>query len=283
MSRSRTLLALAAAVLFVQASRAAAQSTTTTATGNTVSKDVVAVLLQGPDVAPGEPFDLRVGSAPVGFPIDLMPAGTRVTATATTATATTVVGTLARFAQSDRPGFDASLAAAGWIDDGSRPRGLTAIAPGTAIAVCRGNDHATVTFTPREPTGAFVRASVVQDPQRACVARPVSTFGDVPMPSLRPPSGAESSAAGIGGTANAMYSSVRLRTTQSLETIVSHYASQLSAAGWRVEGQTSELKAVAVTRLSGASTTGEALSGVLVVTSVGSAGQVDVLLRVVRN
>jgi hypothetical protein len=281
MSRHRTLLALSTVAFCAQTIAAAPQQTPTSAT--TISRDVVAVLLQGPDVAPGEAFDLRMGAAPAGFPADLLPTGTRVAATATTSKATTVVGTLARFAQADRPAFESSLARSGWIDEEARPRGLNATAQGTPIVVCRGADFATVTFTPREPTGTFVRASIVKDETRRCAARPVSTFGDVPMPSLRPPSGAESSGAGIGGNSNAMYSSVRLRTAQPVETIASHYASQLTAAGWKVEGHTAEEKSIAVTRLSGSSTTGEPLSGMLVVTSLASADQVDVLLRVVRN
>lgn len=282
MSRHRTLLALATVALCAQTVAAAPQQTQTSA-ANTVSRDVVAVLLQGPDVAPGEAFELRMGVAPPGFPADLLPAGARVAATAMTGKATTVVGTLARFAQADRPAFESSLAKAGWIDEETRPRGLNATAHGAPIVVCRGADFATVTFTPRDAGSTFVRASVVRDETRRCVARPISTFGDVPMPSLRPPSGAESSGAGIGGNSNAMYSSVRLRTGQAVETIASHYASQLSAAGWKVEAQTSEAKSIAVTRLSGASTTGEPLSGMLVVSSLTGVDQVDVLLRIVRN
>jgi hypothetical protein len=277
---SRRGLLLAPALFLTLPVTFAAQTRSSDATS--VSREVVAVLMQGPDIAPGEPFDLRVGTAPEAFPADLMPNGTRVAASATTANALAVVGTVARFAQADRPGYEGSLHAAGWIDNEVHPRGLNAAALGAPIAVCRGARFATVTFTPRDAGGVFVRASITEDPKRTCAARPRATYGDVPIPSMRPPSGAESSGAGFGGNPDAMYSSVRLRTGQPLDAIASHYTSQLSAAGWKVDGQTTEPQQVAVTRLSAATTAGEPLSGTLVVTSLGRSNEVDVLLRIVR-
>ncbi|MEZ5316056.1 MAG: hypothetical protein R2752_01500 [Vicinamibacterales bacterium] len=264
------------------ATGAIAQTSTLTS-GGTVPSDVMAVLLQGSDVGSGRAFDLRIGSAPAAFPADLLPAGTRVNATAVGPQATTVVGTLTSYVAADQPAFEAMLTSAGWIEMVSRPKGFTAIVQGVPLTLCRGAEFATVSFAPRMPSGMFVRASVATDASRTCAAPHMSDFSDLPLPSLRPPAGTESSGAAIGGTPDATYTTVRLATTRPVDQIAAHYRDQLTSSGWRVEGEATENGAMSVTRFSTASTGGDPMSGMLVVTALGQSGQVDVLLRLVRN
>lgn len=276
MSRMRFLMAFLAGVACM-ATPLSAQTPL-----GSIPKDVMAVLLQTPDVASAGSFDLQIGTAPSAFPRDLLPPATRVQVAAIAAASTTVVGVVTVWTAADLAAFEGALGTAGWIDERSRPAGLAEAARG-AMLLCRGGQFATVSLMAREPAGMFVRASVTQDPKRSCAARPTTGSGDLSLPSLRPPSGADASGAGIGGNADAMYTSVRLRTTQALEAVSAHYVAQLTSAGWHVEGQSAGSPQLTATRLGRRSATGEALSAALVVTALGDTGQVDVLLRVVRN
>lgn len=276
MSRTRFLMALLAGVACTWTPLSAQ-----TPLGS-VPRDVMAVLLQSSDVSSGAPFDLQIGSAPAAFPKDLLPTATRVHVAAVSAASTTVVGVVAAWTAADLATFENALGAAGWVDERHRPAGL-AETPRGALLLCRSRHFAVVSLAARELGGMFVRAVVAEDPKRTCAARPASGGGDLALPSLKPPAGAEASGAGIGGSADAVYSSVRIRTSQPLDALAAHYLAQLTSAGWQVEGQSSGTPLLAATRLVGRSTSGEALSGALVVTSLGDTGQVDVLLRVVRH
>jgi hypothetical protein len=150
------------------------------------------------------------------------------------------------------------------------------------MSLCRGDRFATLTFLPRSEGGAYIRASVATEPGRACLAQAPAGVTPVPLPSMTAPPGARSGRASMGGTPDAMYSSIRLSTTQSAGAIGAHYAGQMTAAGWTVEGRSTDDAAVSVIRLRSTGQGGAPVTAVLVVTALGQAGEVDVLLRLVQ-
>lgn len=74
-------------LLLLSTARIAAQGNV-----ETVPRDLMAVLLRGPGIPPGEGFDLRVGGPPADFPSDGLPQGTEVGVTAASRNALLVRG-----------------------------------------------------------------------------------------------------------------------------------------------------------------------------------------------
>ncbi|HUF47129.1 MAG TPA: hypothetical protein VMM93_04875 [Vicinamibacterales bacterium] len=246
-----------------------------------VPREAMTLLLTGPENLAARPFDLRVAATPPDFPVDVLPAGAAVQVSAGGDRVAAVVAALMRFASEDRSAFERRLQQAGWINP-MQPMGFSAPAAQSRIVVCRGDLFAAVSFAQRGEGGTWVRASVVTDTARSCVARPQATASSVPVPALVPPAGARGGHASLGGTPEAMYSSVRLETRQSVAEVAAHYAGQLTAAGWTIEGRSSEAATMAVTRLRTSSATGERITGLLVVTSLDGFTQMDVLFRIVQ-
>ncbi len=247
-----------------------------------VPREAMALLLSGPEGLGTRAFDLRVGAAPADFPEDLLPNGALVRVSAGIDGLSAVVAVVARFSSAERMAFEERLAGAGWVNP-FQPAGFAPRTIGPSLSVCRGDRFATINFLTRSEGGSYVRASVATEPGRACLAQapsPVTT--PLPLPSMPVPPGARSGRASMGGTPDAMYSSVRLSAPQSVEAIGAHYAAQLTAAGWTLEGMTADGAAMSVTRLRSAGPAGASVTAVLVVTAVGESGEVDVLLRLVQ-
>jgi hypothetical protein len=243
-----------------------------------VPREVIAILLEGLERGG---FDLRLGDA-LEFPDDLLPAGAEIAVSAVGDETTTVVATTPTLSASARVDYEQRLVAAGWTNP-ERPTGFMASATGPLVTVCRGSEFATVSFSPRPAGGSYVRAAVMTDTRRACAAQPSTAYAEMPLPSLAAPVGAVTGRASMGGTSDTVYSAVRIRTDIPVEAVGSHYAEQLTTAGWRVEGQSGDPGAVSVTRLGATSPAGEAVTGLLVVTAIDGTGDLDVMLRVVRH
>ncbi len=275
----RTLTVLAAvSIVLPHASRTAASPAAQG--GESVPREAMAVLLSGPEGFGNRPFDLRVGSAPAGFPGDLLPSGALVRVSAGTDGLSAVVAIVARFSADERVVFEERLESAGWINP-LRPAGFAARETGPSLSLCRGDQFATLSFLSRSEGGSYVRASVATERGRACLVQAPSVVSNVPLPSMPVPEGARSGRASMGGTPDALYSSIRLTSSRGADAIGAHYARQLSAAGWTVEGQTSD-GAMSVTRLRSAGTAGSSVTALLVVTAIEGSGEVDVLLRLVQ-
>jgi hypothetical protein len=249
----------------------------------TVSREVLAILLEGPDGLRGRSFDLSVGALAPGFPADLVPPGADVRASAVEAqsAATTVVAAAPRFSLADQGRFEQRLAAAGWIDP-DRPRGFVGPSTSPTLTLCRGDQFAKVTYIPDATGGSFIRAMVERDAARACVVRPEMTDTVVPVPTLTIPEGARSGRAAIGGTPDAMYSSIRLETAHSVEQVNAHYAAQLTSAGWTLASAAAGDRSMAVSRLRATGRGGRAVTGLLIVAAIEGTSQIDVMLRVVQ-
>lgn len=249
----------------------------------TVSRDVLAILLEGPDGIAGRPFDLRVGSAPPEFPADLLPPGAeiRVSAVESEPETMTIVALVSKFSLEDQSRFERRLATAGWIDP-DRPRGFVAPSSSPTLTLCRADQLAKLTYLPEAGGGTFVRAMFERDTGRTCRARPETTYTDVPLPTLSVPDGARTGRAAIGGTPDAMYSSIRLETSQGVDRVSAHYAGQLTEAGWTLEGESGDDRSMSVARLRAVGRGGQPVTGLLIVTAIEGTRQIDVMLRVVQ-
>jgi hypothetical protein len=248
--------------------------------GGSVPADVMDLLLQG---AITRDFELRVGSAPEGFPQAVLPEGTRLVAAAVSARGTTVVGTLARPAPEGIAGHERALGEEGWITVGP-PRQAFARGPELLLYVCRGTDFVTIGLLPREQGGQYVRAVHTRDERRPCAARPGMSLSDVVVPTLLPPQGARVEGGSGGGNMDAHYWTVRLHTSMRARDVLRHYANQLVAAGWRLDGS-EDVSGVAVARVVGATVNGQPVTGLLIVTPLQASGDpvLDAFLRLIRN
>jgi hypothetical protein len=277
---ARASMAVIAALLFILPA-APRMSALEAQAGGAVPREAMALLLAGPEGFGSRPFDLRVGSAPAGFPGDLLPTGALVRVSAGIDGLAAVVAVAARFSADDRVAFEQQLEAGGWINP-LRPAGFAAREAGPSLSLCRGDRFATLSFLTRSEGGSYVRASVATEPGRACLVQAPSVVSTVPLPSMPVPADARSGRASMGGTSDAMYTSIRLTTRQSVEAISAHYVRQLTSAGWTVEGRTADGAAMSVTRLRAAGTSGASATALLVITAVDGSGEVDVLLRLVQ-
>jgi hypothetical protein len=133
----------------------------------------------------------------------------------------------------------------------------------------------------RREGGSYLRAAVSVEPGRACSTQPAAALASLPLPSMPAPAGAVAGRASMGGTADSLYSAIRLETRETVQAVSAHYANQLAAAGWTVEGQAADAAAMAVTRLRTTGAAGERVTAVLVVTAIEGTGAIDVLLRLV--
>jgi len=249
--------------------------------GEAVPREAMALLLAGPEGFGARPFDLRVGSAPAGFPADLLPTSALIRVSAGVEGLSAVVAAVTRFSLAERLAFEERLEATGWINP-LQPAGFSPREVRPSLSVCRGDRFATLSFLSRSEGGSWIRVSVTTEPGRSCLAQASAPATNVPLPSMSVPPGARSGRASMGGTADASYSAIRLETPQTVEAVGAHYVSQLAAAGWTVEGQTSDAAAMSVTRLRSPGPAGTAVTAVLVVTAVAGSDEVDVLLRLVQ-
>ena len=277
MTRRPVLIAIIVFALAASPFVASGGAQTTT----TVSREAMGVLLGGPEGLADRPFDLRVGSLPADFPADLLPNGAEIRVSAGVDGLSAVVAVLAHFSTDERIAYEQRLEGAGWTNP-LRPVGFATRDVGPTLSLCRGDRFATLVFLLRSDGTSYVRASVVTEPGRACRAGTPAAPEAVPLPTMSVPAGARSGRASMGGTADAMYSSIRLATRMAAGEVGAHYARQLVAAGWAIEGEAHDDRSMSVTRLRGATPAGASMTAVLVVTAVGGADEVDVLLRLVQ-
>jgi len=273
--------ALAFALITVLASAARGEALPAPQSGDAVPREAMALLLTGPEGFGARPFDLRVGSAPTGFPADLLPPSALIRVSAGVDGLSAVVAAVTRFSLAERLAFEERLEAAGWINP-LQPVGFSPREARPSLSVCRGDRFATLSFLSRSEGGSWIRASVVTEPGRSCLAQAAAPATSVPLPSMSAPPGARSGRASMGGTADASYSAIRLETSQTVEAVGAHYVGQLAAAGWTIEGQTTDASAMSVTRLRSSGPAGRAVTAVLVITAVSGSDEIDVLLRLVQ-
>src|SRR5262245_47726865 len=133
-----------------------------------VSKEMMSLLLRGPGLALGDNFDLQRGSAPKTFPMELLPPGSQVGVTGTTDRGTVVVGFVPTPTESSRSSEVARLQKLGWIHQGSSPTAGLLTGADPSLSFCRGMEFATVAPVPRSDGGSLVRVSVTRETNRSC-------------------------------------------------------------------------------------------------------------------
>jgi hypothetical protein len=256
----------------------AAISATAAAGQDTVPKELMAILMRGGSL--GE-FDLRVGPPPAGFPIEVLPRGTDVGVSAVSERVTTVAGTVTN--EIDRLAEEQRLTKAGWTSSMPRSIGFASTAAEQPLALCKGTQFLTLHVYPRPAGGQFVRASVTTEPRRSCAPRPTMSFPDLQLPVLTPPEGVRSYPSGSGSSLDAMDARARLEKKITPEAAAKHYAAQMEAAGWTLQGITVAGADFAVARFVTRSTLGDDITGFITITSLTGVEEMDLLLHVVRN
>lgn len=109
-------------------------------------------------------------------------------------------------------------------------------------------------------------------------------MADIVVPRLVSPEGARSlGGGGGGGGPDSMMSTARLETALQPAEVSRHYERQLVAAGWTVAGRLADGADVSIVRFDVPSKAGPSLNGSLSVTRLGTGGDLDVFLRVVRT
>jgi len=253
------------------------------ASSERVSREVMALLMSGPGMTSGN-FELRVGAVPDGFPADLLPPGTTIEASAIAAGATTVVGANPSLVLSDLFMQVPRMTAAGWSNVGPPMRGFMNRPAGMGLSLCRNQEFAQVTFTPREAGGVYARVTIRNEPRQTCGSRPDFNFPDVTIPVLVAPADATVvGGGGGGGSLDEMHSRSRIETASPLRAVMAHYVAQIERAGWTESGRATQGNEMAVTRFRTTSRLGDEVTAVLLITRLGTGRQLDLLLSIARN
>lgn len=252
------------------------------ASGETVPKELMAVLLRGAGMGSND-FDLRVGPPPKEFPLAVLPPGSKIGVSAISERMTTVVGTVAGAV--DRLKEQQRLTGDGWQSSMPRSRGFVTTGAEFPLSVCRGSEFVSLTYPSRPGGGSYVRATLTRDPRLSCMPRSDMGMGfaDVPVPDLTPPDDVRSYPSGSGSNSDSMHATARLEKKQSVESLAKHYAEQMKAAGWRLDGITTAGDDLSVARVSLTTKAGDAITGMIAVTALAGTGEANAMLYIVRN
>ena len=130
--------------------------------------------------------------------------------------------------------------------------------------------------------------SVVFNPDREgsgmCSSRPMAARPfqmPLTLPDLHPPRGVMARMAGTNASSGSMETSIRLDTTLTADSIATHYAAQLTAAGWQVARSSLAGDGVALRQVSMHDDKGDEWHGVILVLT--SMSQREVTLRMVKD
>lgn len=276
-----TLLAIAAWLLLAAQP---ANPPASAQTSDTVPRELMEILL-GPPGVPRESFDLRIGPPPGGFPADLLPEGVVIGASAISPMSTTVVGTLDVPVVIARPAYEVRLSTAGWVSPMPQARGFSSsAASGDLMSLCRGNDFATAILSSRKQGGSYVKVTLRTDVRQSCVTRPNPFFADINIPVLKHPAGTRAYGAGGGGSADTFESRTLIDSPVDARELLTHYAAQMSSAGWTLVGELASPEVATVARFSSMTTRKEPISALLTITRVEKGAlRFDLSLRIFRH
>ena len=188
-----------------------------------------------------------------------------------------------------------SLERAGWrrpaASPGMRERGgfMPSTMPIRLTTLCRGESVVTLTPSVRQAGGSYVRATLgtsrlsLCDPEVAARTSAPSFMDDFPIPMLVAPTGARTlNGGGGGGGMDERSVATRLETELGADSLITHYAAQLSRAGW-TSGVTARATGHATHLLAHRDAQGREWIGVLAVTAITGTTHRDVSLRVLRR
>jgi hypothetical protein len=262
----------------------ASPSTAQTQSTDTIPKELVSLLLRGPGSYPGDNFDIKIG-APENFPADLLPAGVKPAVSTTSERYVTVIAEAPNLSSKETLAFERELTARGWINPSAMSmRGLLSSSMMPSLNVCKGDQYAMLTFSPRAAGGSYIRVSLNNDPRRgSCIntPRPMSFFADVDVPQMFPPANVRAMGGGTSSGTDHYDQTVRMETTMSPGDVAAYYAGELEKAGWKRDGR-ANTEGVSVVRLSSVSRAKETVVAIVTATAMPDGKQIDVSLRLLR-
>jgi hypothetical protein len=226
-----------------------------------------------------EAFELQP-RAPSSFPRELLPPQTQVRRAGVGYITTAVVGTVPRFGAADISAFGGRLRSAGWTEQFAT-HGFLADRT-VFMNLCGDSRTAVLEFVIRPGADAFLKASATSRPGAFCERAPAGRLLDSQIPVLLAPASTRIEPRNGNSTSDARIADARLETFATTSQLAQHFESQLAAAGWRTEGRAGD--AVHTTlRLVSRSPSVPGASGLLVLTSMPGAREVDAALTVVRH
>ncbi|HEX5069417.1 MAG TPA: hypothetical protein VFV78_04310 [Vicinamibacterales bacterium] len=238
-----------------------------------------------PDAQPPAPLAPTLNSKVVAeFPKDLIPAGAEIKGAYLNGPETTVVAESPTLKLTDIPRLVVALENAGWLVQGTLPGGFVVsreVPASYGFVVCRGSSVAMMDFLPRSTGGHNIVVKMEMD-QKPCATLSRRPFADVAMPLLvRPAEASFGGSGGGGGLDNRTYNA-RLVTTMAPAAIGAHFLDQMTAEGWKRTGGIDEPNSVWAARFVSASTAGQPITAILMLTALPGSSAVDACLRVAR-
>ena len=217
-----------------------------------IPRDLVLALISfGTGTAGGA--NLRVGKAPEDVPPELVPPGLELLGSMTQFDNVIIVLGMPQSPDSAIGVMEARLAAAGWTPPPApplrqMPRGFvaadfTGAMGGTPNFVCRADEMVNLSSMYRSSGGSILKLSFNRGARSsACRQRDEvvyrSPYDEAPVPTLRAPAGAMTTGGtGMSTTGNNQITlSTQLSTRLKPAEVVSHYDTQMRAAGWTPVG-----------------------------------------------
>lgn len=159
---------------------------------------------------------------------------------------------------------------------------------GPSLQLCKGQDFADVSFWRNADGPRYLRLAVGPETRRSCAARPMGSFGDVPLPSIEVPFGLGGMSNGSGGglddtTARTRIDLSRAPAGVTPETLAADFVRQMAFAGWKVEAGPTKDQVMSTARLSHRSRAGDPVTAMIMVTALSDTPFVDAIIRIVRN
>lgn len=226
---------------------------------------------------------LRIGQPGVSLPPEALEPGARVIGSLDQPSFSRTVLVVAGTPDEVRSRLESRLVIEGWRRPVFQARhgGFTP-EPFESSHLCKGNTSLRPIISARLGNESLVVLHYSTSRQDECGAGPQVSYQRQdrnPMPSLYPPFGIRMQLTGMGGFEDQFMSSASLDTRRAVEDVLSHFASQLRAAGWK-EGEKSKAGSFLTQQWQYADSAGTNWSGLFVVSAPPSVVRRDLLFTV---
>jgi len=271
--------------------------------GANAAEDPSGVLRLGPlSRTPGEPTEI-LSVMPQRLPKELVPEGATFVSGSSSPSLLVVVVSVSPDIVREPWRLQWKLEDSGWIRwtpgfFGFRPAitgaagritGVPGLAnAGVTLQLCKGQDFADISFWRIADGPRYMRLALGPEARRSCAARPMGSFGDVPLPSIEVPVGLGGMSNGSGGGLDDTTARTRIDMSSAPagvtpETLTADFVRQMAAAGWKVEAGPTKDQVMSTARLSHRSRAGDPVTAIIVVTALSDTPFADAIIRVVRN
>ena len=271
--------------------------------GANAAEDPSGVLRLGPlSRTPGEPTEI-LSVMPQRLPKELVPEGATFVSGSSSPSLLVVVVSVPPDIVREPWRLQWKLEDSGWIRwtpgfFGFRPAitgaagritGVPGLAnAGVTLQLCKGQDFADMSFWRIADGPRYMRLALGPEARRSCAARPMGSFGDVPLPSIEVPVGLGGMSNGSSGGLDDTTAETRIDMSSAPagvtpETLTADFVRQMAAAGWKVEAGPTKDQVMSTARLSHRSRAGDPVTAIIVVTALSDTPFADAIIRVVRN